>query len=147
MKVKKKTICIVGMQYDMSIMDIDYVKQSVQEDLDYIYSSGKIQFEMIEDANGAYHLLFKRKYGKWYTPERTVFCDEKMVFSPDAHILLGTNRKNYPTDADLEKWSNAYIHYLPLADVEKEYQKSSKTKVQILDVEERDGEVEFVVGF
>lgn len=147
---KKQTICIVGMQYNMSVMDIDYVKQSVQDDLDHIYGKDKIQFDMNVDETNAYHLIFKRRYGDWYNPERTVFS-EKTVFAPDVHILLGTNRKNHPTEADLESWDNAYIHYLSLAYVLTEYQKASKTrgseKVNILDVNESSGEVEFIVRF
>lgn len=151
MKVKKKTICIVGMQYDMSVMDIDYVKQSVQDDLNHIYGLDKIKFEMSEDETGAYHLIFKRRYGDWYSHERTVFNDEKTVFAPDVHILLGTNRKEHPTEADLEALDNANVHYLSLADVEKDYQKASKArgsmKVKNLDVNDNDGEIEFIVGF
>lgn len=151
MKVKKQTICIVGMQYDMSVMDIDYVKQSVQDDLDYIYGSDKIKFDMCEDETGAYHLIFKRRYGGWYSHERTVFNDEKTVFAPDVHILLGTNRKEHPTEADLEALDNACLHYISLSDVEKDYQKASKArgseKVTNLDVKERDGEIEFVLKF
>lgn len=147
---KKQTICIVGMQYNMSVMDIDYVKQSVQEDLDYIYGSGKIQFDMNVDETNAYHLIFKRRYGDWYSPKRTVFSDEKTVFAPDVHILLGTNRKDYPTEADLEKCDNACLHYISLSDVLTEFQKASKTrgseKVQSLDVSESRDEVEFIIG-
>ena len=147
---KKKTICIVGMQYDMSIMDIDYVKQSVQEGIDYIYGSGNIQFEMTENETGAYHLIFKRRYGEWYTPERTVFS-EKTVFAPDVHILLGSKRQDHPTEVDLESWDNAYIHYWSLSDVLTEFQKASKTrgslKVSGLDVKENDERVEFIVRF
>ena len=148
--MKRKSLCIVGGIYDMDVMPLETVKEYVQTDLDYIYGSDKIKFDMSEGETGAYHLVFKRKYGEWYNPERTVFS-EKTVFAPDAHILLGTNRKDHPTEANLDKYDNACLHYISLSDVLTEFQKASKTrgseKVQSLDVEERDGEVEFIVGF
>lgn len=149
--MKRKSLFIVGGIYDMDVMPLETVKEYVQDDLDYIYGSDKIKFEMSEDETGAYHLIFKRRYGDWYSHERTVFNDEKTVFAPDVHILMGTNRKDHPTEADLEALDNANVHYLSLADVEKDYQKASKTrgseKVTSLDVKERDGEIGFVVGF
>lgn len=149
--MKRKSLCIVGGIYDMDVMPLETVKEYVQADLDYIYGSDKIKFDMSEGETGAYHLVFKRKYGEWYNPERTVFCDKKTVFAPDVHILLGTKRKDHPTEADLESWDNAYIHYLSLSDVLTEYQKASKTrgslKVQSLDVSESRDEVEFIIGF
>lgn len=58
---------------------------------------------------------------------------------------------NHPTVVDFQSWENAYIHYLSLSEVLDEYKKVSKSwgsqKVKSLDVEEHDGEVEFVVGF
>lgn len=133
----------------MDVMPLETVQEYVQTDLDYIYGSGKIQFDMSEE-NGAYHLLFKRRYGDWYSHQRTLFS-EKTVFAPDVHILLGTNRKDHPTEVDLESWDNAYIHYWSLSDVLTEYQNAGKVrgslKVQSLDVSESRDEVEFIVGF
>lgn len=143
--MKRKSLCIVGGIYDMDVMPLETVKEYVQADLDYIYGSDKIIFEMTQDETGAYHLIFKRRYGDWYSHQRTIFS-EKTIFSPEAHILLGTNRKNYPTEVDLESWDNAYIHYLSLADVEKDYQKASKARGS-LDMKEGDGQVEFIVEF
>lgn len=81
MRNKKKSICIVGMQYDMAIMPIVEVKKDVQADLDYIYGEGNVQFDM-NDKDGNYHLLFKRRYGKFYCyGSRTSFNGEKYVFS------------------------------------------------------------------
>lgn len=134
----------------MDVMPLETVQEYVQADLDYIYGSGKIQFDMSEDETNAYHLIFKRRYGDWYNPERTVFS-EKTVFAPDVHILLGANRKNHPTEANLDKYDNACLHYISLYDVLTDYQKASKTrgslKVKILDVNESSGEVEFIVRF
>lgn len=146
----KKSLCIVGGIYDMDVMPLETVKEYVQDDLNHIYGLDKIKFEISEE-NGAYHLLFKRRYGDWYNPERTVFSDDKTVFAPDVNILLGTNRKDYPTEADLDKWDNACLHYISLSDVLTDYQKASKTrgseKVTSLDVNENDELVEFIVGF
>lgn len=149
--MKKKSICIVGGVYDMTTMGIDDVKKYVQSDLDFIYGERNLLFDMSVDSDGAYRLCFKRKYGEFYSPSRTSFGSDKSVFAPEAHILLGSMRRDHPTYADLQSWENAYIHYLSLEDVLKDYQKASKVRgsevVKSLDMKESDSEVEFIVGF
>lgn len=105
--MKKKSICIVGGVYYMDIMPIDYITPLVQADLNYIYGKGTIQFSMSEEPDGSYHLIFKRRYGEFYSPVRTSFGSDKSVFAPDAHILLGSMRRDHPTYADLQSWENA----------------------------------------
>ena len=120
-----KKLLIVGQCYDMA-QPKDSIVKSVTSDLYYIYGKGQVKFDFDVEPDGI-RLIFYRQYGDFYTPtaERTQHPGETDTFSWDFHILMGVDRKDYPTIADFQHypWRNIFYPILgqfELSDYRKE---------------------------